>query len=152
MAKAYANGQLISGSTNYASSVRYIDENNNETTVQQGIDKINNTIKNFQANIAYPTEEIPVGTWIDGKIVYRKIFLITAISVPNSGGVDVKNDAFKIMDSVLNVSAFRRNMSSYKNMGGNALALHDSGSNIIQLYHPSGMSSISILLIDYTKV
>lgn len=58
------------------------------TNLQQ---KINDS---FKENNTYSTEEQVIGTWIDGKPIYRKVISIG--SLPNNGSVSISTDITNI--------------------------------------------------------
>ncbi|MBB5887756.1 hypothetical protein [Lactovum miscens] len=59
-----------------SSSFNILDSNSNSTKITStGI-----TVKGKDLSNTYSTSEIAVGTWIDGKTIYRKTFSITGIS------------------------------------------------------------------------
>lgn len=81
----YANGNQVSGCTSYASAVNYIEEDGSKSTVQDKISELSSKI----GNIVYSEEETVVGTWVDGKPLYRKVFNNLSINTSTSGWKDV---------------------------------------------------------------
>lgn len=84
---------IKSKDVSYDNSVSELSSNN----IQSALDEISNNLKvheeDLKAHKIYSTEETAIGTWIDGKTIYRKIFETGALA--NNGtkaiasGVDV---------------------------------------------------------------
>ena len=108
----------------------------------------------------YSTEETVVGTWIDGKPIYRKCYVgtpnlsdtveLTPYIIPNSINC---ND----IDTLVNVSAHNRGslngpiapFSYYR--GNNVATTYDINSNGIRLFRNGQALYTYVVIVEYTK-
>ena len=88
-----------------------------------------NTINNIQGN--YSTEEVRIGTWIDGKPLYRKVFDITNPADSNTNYGDVSD---------LNISTLVHLYGYYSKdtTGKFNIPFYDSDSNYCVMFVNSG--------------
>lgn len=105
---------------------------------------------------AYSTTETLIGTWIDGKPIYRTVLQINAISTSNS---DLANIQYLHIDSLVSMNAIL-----YTDIGGKfPVPLYDSASNYSVLFISDagrirGRASIGngtfkkmLVTLEYTK-
>lgn len=71
------NNSLELNGTDVMSSINTIS--NNITTINNSITTINGNITSLQKLQQYSGNEIAIGTWIDGKTLYRKVFNVGSI-------------------------------------------------------------------------
>ena len=107
----------------------------------------------------YSTDEVVVGTWVDGKPIYRKCFTVTSPSALNTSTnvVDITDlhidnmisDYFSIVSVGHNISSSTNNSNAIMFV---RLNFNDTGDWLTMLVSNSGyLSSPTIIVIEYTK-
>ncbi len=104
----------------------------------------------------YSTDEKIIGTWIDGKPIYRTVLQINSISTSNS---DLANIQYLHIDNLISMNAIL-----YTDIGGKfPVPLHDSASNYSVLFISdagrirgraaigSGTFEKMLVTLEYTK-
>ena len=76
MGKIVRNGIEFSSTSDTADNINY---NNSKSgleamTAQEAIDEINENVSTLTESLVYSTKEKVVGTWYNGKTLYRKVF------------------------------------------------------------------------------
>lgn len=101
-----------------------------------------------QSGDVYSTKEIIVGTWIDGKPIYRKVLSMN-ISVSSNSLVNT-NIAINDIKTIVNANAIGYD-NSYPNstVSGIHYAGYDSNRKIMIIVHYSGRGNN--LILEYTK-
>lgn len=106
------------------------DLNEIKSVVNATIDQVDTNTENIENNSTYSTSEIQIGTWVDGKPLYRQVFNITNPSSSNTDYVSV---------SSLNISNLVHLYGFYKNSTGTfGIPFHDSDTNYSVLFVSSG--------------
>ena len=112
-------------------------------------------INNLQSNV-YSTEEIRVGTWIDGKPIYRKSFTFTSFSDLAAGLANKIDYMVKIQCMAHQTNKQWRNIPwTYRELvntwcGG--LYFDDASGNIyFQVGSDLGNIDKGLLILEYTK-
>ena len=99
MGKIIRNGINYGGTYEDATSVNYDNTNSglNARTVQEGIDELHGNVDVLSDNIdtlnerlEYSTEEKVVGTWIDGKPIYKKSYGASGLSATSNIIIDAE--------------------------------------------------------------
>ena len=127
---------------------------------QRVADEFNNINTNLSSVKNYSTEETVVGTWIDGKPIYRKCYVgtpnlsdtveLTPYIIPNSINC---ND----IDTLVNVSTHYRDslngviapFTYYRS--ANAVTTYDIDSNGIRLFRNGQALYTYVVIVEYTK-
>ncbi len=111
--------------------------------------------KEFSNKQIYSTNEQTIGTWIDGKTLYRKVFQTTSISSENSNLVDISN---LNINAVVNLRGVLITSTGLQF----TMPLYDSSSNYSVLFISSnyirgratlgsGTLSKCYIILEYTK-
>ena len=120
------------------------------TTLQHRV--INNYVNNSNA---YSTSEIIIGTWIDGKTIYRKVVSIGTL--PGSSGA--KNTAHGISDmgTLIKIYGFaysggtRFPLPYTTNVNSSNIALYANNTNVIVEVGQSRSGYTAYAILEYTK-
>ena len=153
-----------------------IADNNNDGTVTLTQDQYNsilsrltaleNNSNNTNTNENYSTEEQVIGTWIDGKKMYRKSFPFSDFTVSStSNEIIINNSIIPNIETVCNLYGkciWGENaqmalpytfMFSTSNMGGVFINYDNTRGIRITSYRSSGTTAITsgIITIEYTK-
>ena len=86
-ASTMANNIRSIATSKNATSINYDNTTSGlaSTDVQGAVDEINNKIDNIEnTKIVYSTEEQEIGTWIDGKKLFRKCYTVTDVNINGS--------------------------------------------------------------------
>lgn len=95
----------------------------------------------------YSTDEIRIGTWIDGKPIYRRVFPVD-ISVSTSWadtGIVINN-----IKAIINYSTLSSSASGTKN-GNLATNIAPTATNGINMVSYGGNYQVKYIVIEYTK-
>ena len=92
----------------------------------------------------YSTTETPIGTWIDGKPIYRKVISFPSFELKPNEWNSVNSLSITGIDEVINARAKRSNDNAII-----PLAARSSGTSIE--VNPSTNFGISKLILEYTK-
>lgn len=143
-----------------ASNMNAIQDN-----AEEAIDEVSTNLEQLKTDVTnsnvYSTEETKVGTWIDGKPIYRKTIVIEAIASGGQTSIDVSSlniDTFFInysktsyvLTNSFNVSALYSTVENYAQIVDTILS-----GNKIFIRCKTGTGQIGIrcgsLTIEYTK-
>ena len=101
----------------------------------------------------YSTDEIRIGTWIDGKPIYRKVI---ARNQSITNGTSIAVSSLNI-DELIKIGAINQNQSSnfkffgsYYDSSSEKLNIH-LNNNDIQVWSGTGVNYTSTIWIEYTK-
>ncbi len=115
--------------------------------VQDAIDKLSEQNKKFESagKVEYSTEEQPIGTWIDGKTLYRRCFSISKVTISSGTWGNLVNLGSNVIDTLvnavfINTSTEKSVMPCYATYGSGYLKAH-SMVNVV----------IDKIVIEYTK-
>lgn len=101
----------------------------------------------------YSTDETVVGTWIDGKPIYRKVIKDINTSIPTKGWTLITNidDIELVINSIL-FYGDENNTSFFANGTGNFSVEVNTSNNGILLWNRVGsVTYIKAAVIEYTK-
>ena len=105
-------------------NTRLSENNDNLNTIYSLINELPNaeTSEGSEEMVKYSTDEQIIGTWIDGKPIYRKVFEISSIA---TGNADLVNIADLKIENLVNM------WGTMKNSAGHMypMPLTDSSSN-----------------------
>lgn len=146
----YANKVAINENANIPNINKITDDDMNEIkeVVNNNDDDLATTNANIATMTSYSTSETRVGTWIDGKPIYRivKSFATATSKTNNSATISI---------STLNVDNM---INIYGSTSGNFMLLGDSqaitwnANNITIYFNNSSAYSVSgYITIEYTK-
>lgn len=105
----------------------------------------------------YKEDEIPVGMWVDGKIIYRKVIVYTE-AIPNNSDIEIGNVG--AVDTVTKISKTIRNSAdewwsdNYYDTQitkGLSVQVMKTGEVIIKSINENWGSPILIVVVEYTK-
>ncbi len=116
------------------------DTINNRKTVTISKEEYNR-LKNVNT---YTTDEVEIGTWINGKTIYRKIIEIPS-GAPPSGSVNVVGD-YSWVEHFLRADAICNS-----NNAMSSIFCISEGTTGLRLWCAEGFSSARYLIIEYTK-
>ena len=106
------------------------------------------------------SNEIAVGTWIDGKTIYRKTFYIATL--PNNNYVNVAHNIAN-MDEITNIYGIMRTPSNHTTVAfnfagqsalygtGNVLLIRADRTNIVIGTTTNWSSNVAYITMEYTK-
>ena len=94
----------------------------------------------------YSTEEHIVGTWINGKPIYEKTFIISDFDFSQSK--DFTNDIFTEIELIIDAKMYDTTSSTVRFVHVDARKI---SSNTIRLYNKDNWSSIDTYTLQYTK-
>ena len=94
----------------------------------------------------YSTEEHIVGTWINGKTIYEKTFIISDFDFSQSK--DFTNDIFTEIELIIDAKMYDTTSSTVRFVHVDARKI---SSNTIRLYNKDSWSSIDTYTLQYTK-
>ena len=123
-----------------------------KTSVVSAINEVNN-------NSVYSSSEIAVGTWIDGKTIYRKVIYIS--SVPNGTYISQAH-SISNMDEIVKLSGIMRNpnnhiatpLNMYGTSGlysGNTVVFRVDRTNVYIACNTNYSDNVAYIVIEYTK-
>lgn len=131
-----------------------IADNNNDGTVTLTQDQYNsilsrltaleNNSNNTNTNENYSTEEQVVGTWIDGKPIYRKV-----ISIPS--GAAASGTLNSVGDYSWVEHFIRADVMSNSTNAISSVYCMSEGTTGLKLWCAEGAGGANILIIEYTK-
>lgn len=115
--------------------------------------ELNEKIENIDVLEEYSTEETKIGTWIDGKPIYRRVVEFTFSSTQNAWNLVVS----QTFTSLLKCCGFFKDTTVFMNFpvtnGNEILAVYGNGTTGVYEKHnysyPNGKSGY--LIIEYTK-
>ena len=111
--------------------------------------------KNFENEELYSEGEIKIGTWIDGKPLYRKVFTITSLTSSNTNLVDVSGlsiDFAKISGTIITSTGAKFPINLYDSASNySVIILSDAGYIRGRGAIGSGTLSKCIVILEYTK-
>ena len=103
----------------------------------------------------YSTSEIRIGTWVDGKPLYRKVFTITNLTSSNTNLVDVSGlsiDFAKISGTIITSTGAKFPINLYDSASNySVIIISDSGYIRGRGAIGSGTLSKCIIILEYTK-
>lgn len=94
----------------------------------------------------YSTEEHIVGTWINGKPIYEKTFIISDFDFSQSK--DFTNDIFTEIELIIDAKMYDTTSSTVRFVHVDARKI---SSNTIRLYNKDNWASIDTYTLQYTK-
>lgn len=94
----------------------------------------------------YSTKEQVVGTWIDGKPIYERTFIISDFNL--SQCKDLTDDLFTEIEFILGAEMYDTTSSTARFV---PVGAKKSSSNTITFYYPDTWDSINAYTIRYTK-
>lgn len=107
----------------------------------------------FKENNIYSTDETIIGTWIDGKPIYRKVIARNE-SITNGTSITVSS---LNIDEVIKIGSINQNQSSnfkffgsYYDSSNEKINIHFNNNNI-QVWSGTGVNYTSTIWIEYTK-
>jgi len=65
------------------------------------ITDFNSLVEETEQRSAYSTNEIKIGTWVDGKAIYRKVFPVTLSSAYNNSDTAIANSIISDLDELV---------------------------------------------------
>ncbi len=111
--------------------------------------------KNFENEEVYSGNEIKIGTWIDRKPLYRKVFTITSLTSSNTNLVDISGlsiDFAKISGTIITSTGAKFPINLYDNATNyTVIFLSDTGYIRGRGAIGSGTLSKCIVILEYTK-
>ena len=111
--------------------------------------------KNFENEELYSEGEIKIGTWIDGKPLYRKVFTITSFTSSNTNLVDVSGlsiDFAKISGTIITSTGAKFPINLYDSASNySSIFLSDTGYIRGRGVVGSGTLTKCIVILEYTK-
>lgn len=148
----YTNKVAINENADIPNINKITDNDMNEikTVVNNNDDIVTNAT-------TYSTDEIRIGTWIDGKPIYRKAYYVNAFANNSNVYLDINVEN---IDTVISANGYAKNSShtetiflnsSYSNVIHDSIVWEES-SNKIRLHTTSDRSGYSgYVWIEYTK-
>lgn len=123
---------------------------------QTKIDSLNFQFrKKIENEEVYSEDEIRIGTWIDKKPLYRKVFTITSLTSSNTNLVDVSNlsiDYAKISGTIITSTGAKFPINLYDSASNySVIILSDAGYIRGRGAIGSGTLSKCIVILEYTK-
>lgn len=171
VSKSSANASDITyNETNVEAALNSLNESmvtvtSNLSTVSSNVSTLTTSLEEVSSNLTslkdYSTEETVVGTWIDGKPIYRKCYVGTpnlsitnemaAYTIPNS--INCNN-----IDTLINVSANYRGDSSNDTIAPytyyrttNVVTTYDIDASGIRLFRNGQALYSYVVVVEYTK-
>lgn len=105
------------------------------------------------AQHTYTTAEQVVGTWINGKTIYEKVFTLTAPTTGNTG-VDVENVAALSIDDIIRFDGAIKVQNNITTHGGNSFLLwyrRASTTIACNVTNASYLGGDMYIILQYTK-
>ena len=101
----------------------------------------------------YSTDEIRIGTWIDGKPLYRKVFVITSLTynAVTNYSHGIANVSFIKPTEVYMVNTNAGQVRSINYFGGWSSNLIQTNANAISYYISDSNFNEIIAIVEYTK-
>ena len=102
----------------------------------------------------YSTDEKVVGTWIDGKPLYEKVFELNSEVTITISGVSISQIDTSNMKHLISVIALRQQVSSshgYGTVSCFPLGGFENGSLTLYSYGATTISDIKTVILQYTK-
>lgn len=113
------------------------------------------TYKAFENDEVYSENEVKIGTWIDGKPLYRKVFTITNLTSSNTNLVDVSGlsiDFAKISGTIITSTGAKFPINLYDSASNySVIILSDAGYIRGRAAIGSGTLSECVVILEYTK-
>lgn len=128
----------------------------NDNSIYHEGKKLNEVLQNITANEIYSTEEVRIGTWIDGKPLYRKTF--SNITIPDStGSISVTVLDFSSIHNIDNIlldesaSFMKANTKPFESLVFN---FYGGGNNWSRIFIRKGDKTVRMIsgvsLVNYT--
>lgn len=148
----YTNKVALNENADIPNINKVTDDDMNEikTVVNNNDDIVTNAT-------TYSTDEIRIGTWIDGKPIYRKAYYVNAFANNSNVYLDINVEN---VDTVISANGYAKNSShtetiflnsSYSNAIYDAIVWEESA-NKLRLHSTSDRSGYSgYVWIEYTK-
>lgn len=150
----YANKVALNGNAEISDINKVTDNDMNEikAVVNNNDDEsiaINTKLTNATT---YSTNEIRVGTWIDGKPIYRKVITITAFS---TSGITV-NTGITNINEIVNVKGtfYRSELSKYYSLDNiyiNEWSINKTNGEITIATTNQYVTFTGYIILEYTK-
>ena len=119
------------------------------------IGKIDSLETKYNNLTNYSTEEQVIGKWIDGKPLYRRVFIGTKghnNTQVNVGSIIDVNDIIKIQGTLGSDDKITQSVGGYMDsQNNNSFIYFDYGKNSITLVAPKTYNGKYIITIEYTK-
>lgn len=129
---------LVGGVTN---------EYSESTTDAYACDYVNNEIDEIYEKSDYSISEQVIGTWTDGKPLYRKI--ITGLSfTPTTSGATYTNSDLSIIKQLVDVKMTRSGSSTAVAV---CSANHSQNGNTMDIFAITAFSNCDTLILEFTK-
>ena len=103
----------------------------------------------------YSTNEIKVGTWVDGKPVYRKVIEGVTSGTPDTGyaisSIKDMETLISYTGSILDDSLTKHKIGTYLSAKYNSIVYVDSSGNVYMSHGSAMVNKSYSLIIEYTK-
>lgn len=151
----YTNKVALNENADIPNVNKVTDDDMNEikTVVNNNDDELTTINTNLMNATTYSTDEIRIGTWIDGKPIYRKVIARNE-SITNGTSISVSS---LNIDELIKIDSINQNQSSnlkffggYYDSSNEKINIHFNNNNI-QVWSGTGVNYTSTIWIEYTK-